>query len=94
VTRKKEIARDKVLDAAEAVILESGGRNFTLVRIIYVWIEPVINDLAWQDIDISSLHRAQFNLSTSAMCNVNCGSGMARRPARLLIAERTKGKAQ
>jgi AcrR family transcriptional regulator len=30
VTRKKEIDRDRVLDAAEAVILESGGRNFTL----------------------------------------------------------------
>jgi AcrR family transcriptional regulator len=30
VARKKEIDRDKVLDAAEAVILESGGRNFTL----------------------------------------------------------------
>ena len=30
MTRKKEIDRDRVLDAAEAVILESGGRNFTL----------------------------------------------------------------
>ena len=30
MARKKEIDRDKVLDAAEAVILESGGRNFTL----------------------------------------------------------------
>jgi len=30
VTRKKEIDRDKVLDAAEAVIRRSGGRNFTL----------------------------------------------------------------
>jgi AcrR family transcriptional regulator len=30
VTRKKEIDKDRVLDAAEAVILESGGRNFTL----------------------------------------------------------------
>jgi len=30
LTRKKEIDRDRVLDAAEAVILESGGRNFTL----------------------------------------------------------------
>jgi AcrR family transcriptional regulator len=30
VTRKKEIDRDRVLDAAEAVILESGGRSFTL----------------------------------------------------------------
>ena len=30
MTRKKEIDRDKVLDAAEAVILDSGGRNFTL----------------------------------------------------------------
>src|ERR1700751_5287177 len=28
--RKKEIDRDRVLDAAEAVILESGGRSFTL----------------------------------------------------------------
>ena len=30
MTRKKEIDRDRVLDAAEAVILESGGRTFTL----------------------------------------------------------------
>ena len=30
MTRKKEIDKDRVLDAAEAVILESGGRNFTL----------------------------------------------------------------
>ncbi|CAM2181233.1 TetR family regulatory protein [Burkholderia orbicola] len=30
VARKKEIDRDRVLDAAGAVILESGGRNFTL----------------------------------------------------------------
>ena len=30
LTRKKEIDRDRVLDAAEAVILESGGRSFTL----------------------------------------------------------------
>ena len=30
LTRKKEIDRDRILDAAEAVILESGGRNFTL----------------------------------------------------------------
>lgn len=30
MTRKKEINRDRVLDAAGAVILESGGRNFTL----------------------------------------------------------------
>ena len=30
MTRKKEIDRDRVLDAAEAVILESGGRSFTL----------------------------------------------------------------
>lgn len=30
MARKKEIDRDKVLDAAEAVILESGGRLFTL----------------------------------------------------------------
>jgi len=30
VTRKKEIDRDKVLDAAGAVIRESGGRSFTL----------------------------------------------------------------
>jgi AcrR family transcriptional regulator len=30
VTRKKEIDRDRILDAAEAVILESGGRSFTL----------------------------------------------------------------
>jgi AcrR family transcriptional regulator len=30
VTRKKEIDRDRVLDAAGAVILESGGRSFTL----------------------------------------------------------------
>ncbi|MEM4986281.1 TetR/AcrR family transcriptional regulator [Collimonas sp. H4R21] len=30
MTRKKVIDRDRVLDAAEAVILEFGGRNFTL----------------------------------------------------------------
>jgi AcrR family transcriptional regulator len=30
LTRKKEIDRDRILDAAEAVILESGGRSFTL----------------------------------------------------------------
>lgn len=30
MTRKKEIDKDRVLDAAEAVILESGGRYFTL----------------------------------------------------------------
>lgn len=30
MTRKKEIDRDRVLDAAEGVILESGGRTFTL----------------------------------------------------------------
>ncbi|WP_202754991.1 TetR/AcrR family transcriptional regulator [Burkholderia cenocepacia] len=30
MARKKEIDRDRVLDAAGAVILESGGRNFTL----------------------------------------------------------------
>ena len=30
MSRKKEIDRDRILDAAEAVILESGGRNFTL----------------------------------------------------------------
>ncbi|QIZ50987.1 TetR/AcrR family transcriptional regulator [Dickeya zeae] len=30
MARKKEIDRDKVLDAAEAVILKSGGRYFTL----------------------------------------------------------------
>src|ERR1700693_1025625 len=30
LTRKKEIGRDRILDAAEHVILESGGRNFTL----------------------------------------------------------------
>ena len=30
MTRKKEIDKDRVLDAAEAVILASGGRNFTL----------------------------------------------------------------
>jgi AcrR family transcriptional regulator len=30
VTRKKEIDRDRILDAAEHVMLESGGRNFTL----------------------------------------------------------------
>ena len=30
MARKKEIDRDRILDAAEAVILESGGRNFTL----------------------------------------------------------------
>ena len=30
MTRKKEIDRDRILDAAEAVILESGGRSFTL----------------------------------------------------------------
>ena len=28
--RKKEIDRDRILDASEAVILESGGRSFTL----------------------------------------------------------------
>jgi AcrR family transcriptional regulator len=28
--RKKEIDRDRILDAAEAVMLESGGRSFTL----------------------------------------------------------------
>src|SRR5579863_5450534 len=30
LTRRKEIDRDQILDAAEHVILESGGRNFTL----------------------------------------------------------------
>jgi len=30
LTRKKEIDRDRVLDAAEHVLLESGGRHFTL----------------------------------------------------------------
>jgi AcrR family transcriptional regulator len=30
VTRKKEIDRDRILDAAEHAILDSGGRNFTL----------------------------------------------------------------
>ncbi|SDP32898.1 DNA-binding transcriptional regulator, AcrR family [Ralstonia sp. 25mfcol4.1] len=30
MARKKEIDRERVLDAAEAVILESGGKNFTL----------------------------------------------------------------
>ena len=30
MTRKKEIDRDRILDAAERVILESGGRIFTL----------------------------------------------------------------
>ncbi|OOG56382.1 TetR/AcrR family transcriptional regulator [Rhodanobacter sp. C03] len=30
MTRKKEIDPDRILDAAEAVILESGGRSFTL----------------------------------------------------------------
>ena len=30
LTRKKEIDRDRILDAAERVILESGGRNLTL----------------------------------------------------------------
>ena len=30
MSRKKEIDRDRILDAAEAVILESGGRSFTL----------------------------------------------------------------
>ena len=30
LTRKKEIDRDRILDAAESVILDSGGRNFTL----------------------------------------------------------------
>ncbi len=30
VTRKKEIDREQVLDAAESIILESGGRLFTL----------------------------------------------------------------
>src|ERR1700690_2608441 len=30
LTRKKEIDRDRVLDAAEAVILDTGGRSFTL----------------------------------------------------------------
>src|ERR1700692_1600186 len=30
LTRKKEIDRDRILDAAEAVILESGGKSFTL----------------------------------------------------------------
>ena len=30
MSRKKEIDRDRILDAAEAVILESGGQNFTL----------------------------------------------------------------
>ena len=30
LTRKKEIDRDRILDAAEGVILDSGGRKFTL----------------------------------------------------------------
>jgi AcrR family transcriptional regulator len=30
LTRKKEIDRDRILDAAEHVIAEAGGRNFTL----------------------------------------------------------------
>jgi AcrR family transcriptional regulator len=30
LTRKKEIDRDRILDAAESVILDSGGRAFTL----------------------------------------------------------------
>ena len=30
LTRRKEIDRDRILDAAEHVIVESGGRNFTL----------------------------------------------------------------
>jgi AcrR family transcriptional regulator len=30
LARKKEIDRDRILDAAEAVILESGGQSFTL----------------------------------------------------------------
>ncbi len=30
LTRRKEIDRDRILDAAEAVILDSSGRNFTL----------------------------------------------------------------
>jgi AcrR family transcriptional regulator len=30
LTRRKEIDRDRVLDAAESVILDSGGRTFTL----------------------------------------------------------------
>ena len=30
LTRKKEISRDRILDAAESVILDSGGRTFTL----------------------------------------------------------------
>src|ERR1700683_730447 len=30
LTRKKEISRDRILDAAENVILDSGGRTFTL----------------------------------------------------------------
>ena len=30
VWRGKEIDRDRILDAAERVIMESGGRNFTL----------------------------------------------------------------
>src|ERR1700719_1734110 len=30
LSRKKEIDRDRILDAAEAVILEAGGRSFTL----------------------------------------------------------------
>jgi AcrR family transcriptional regulator len=30
VARRKEIDRDRILDAAEQVIVESGGRNFTL----------------------------------------------------------------
>ena len=30
MARKKEIDRDRILDAAEAVILKSGGRSFTL----------------------------------------------------------------
>src|ERR1700744_4364854 len=30
LTQKKEIGRDRILDAAESVILGSGGRSFTL----------------------------------------------------------------
>ncbi len=30
LTRRKEIGRDRILDAAESVILNSGGRSFTL----------------------------------------------------------------
>src|SRR5580698_9324231 len=30
LTRRKEIDRDRILDAAESVILDSGGRSFTL----------------------------------------------------------------